>query len=42
MSIKYEYVGRLDISSGNVTMGLNYTSVIKSYLLKFRLLIQLE
>jgi hypothetical protein len=27
MSVKYEYIGRLDISSGNVTCGLNYTAV---------------
>ena len=27
MSVKYEYIGRLDASQGNVTMGLNYTAV---------------
>lgn len=26
-SVKYEYIGRLDISAGNVSMGLNYTAV---------------
>jgi len=26
-SVKIEYIGRLDIASGNLTMGLNYTSV---------------
>jgi hypothetical protein len=26
-SVKYEYIGRLDISAGNVTCGLNYSSV---------------
>jgi hypothetical protein len=25
--VKYEYIGRLDISAGNVTCGLNYTAV---------------
>lgn len=27
ISVKYEYIGRLDISSGNTTMGINYTNI---------------
>lgn len=26
-SIKYEYIGRIDIASGNVTMGINYSNI---------------
>lgn len=26
-SVKYEYIGRLDIASGNVTMGINYSNI---------------
>ena len=26
-SIKYEYIGRIDIASGNVTMGINYSNM---------------
>lgn len=29
-SIKYEYIGRIDIASGNVTMGINYSSMSDS------------
>lgn len=30
ISVKYEYIGRLDISSGSVTMGVNYSSPTSS------------